>query len=103
MSLLVGLHKGWRLAAHGVWGGILDAAGLEGCKGWRVVCSLFQKPSQQVCGSASSYVWARTSREAGGRGMGGREGEAYKSQPLTLVSPAHFSKHARICHLIVSP
>lgn len=103
MSLLVGLHKGWRLAAHGVWGRVLDAAGLEGCKGWRVVCSLFQKPSQQVCGSASSYVRARTSREAGGRGMGGREGEAYKSQPLTLVSPAHFSKHARICHLIMSP
>lgn len=103
MSLLVGLYKGWRLAAHGIQGGILDAAGLEGCRRWRVVCSLFQKPSQQVCGSASSYVWARTSREAGGRGMGGCGGEAYKSQPLTLVSPAHFSKHVHICHLIMSP
>ena len=68
-----------------------------------MVCSLFQKPSQQVCGSASSYMWAKTSREAGGRGMGGGGEETYKSQPLTLVSPAHFSKHVCICHLIMSP
>lgn len=45
----------WRLEAGSLWcQGDADAARLARCRRWGIVCSLYQKPSQQVCNSANS-------------------------------------------------
>lgn len=70
-NLITGAPLCWfacRLEAGSLWcAGDVDAAGLEGCRRWSTICSLYQKPSQQVCSSASSSVCAGTSREVEGR------------------------------------
>lgn len=65
--------------------GILDAAGLEDAGGgvWFAVSS--RSPASRSVAQPAATMWARTSREAGGRGMGKARGKEAQVTTLTLV------------------